>query len=250
MVWGTNTLNARRVKTFKVLRGLALWVAVLLLASAWALHARSRAGTGPSETAADTAASAVSPVSTLPFFLSSDLTPTWPSPAELQQLSRPFPEFDLLDQAGRRINKSSLAGKVVVANFFFTHCSSICPKLTSAMAQVRDAHRGQAGLLLLSHSVTPELDTPPLLLAYAQANRIDGQQWRLLTGSNQQIERVAHQGYFVPRTAVSTEGFIHTELFVLLDAQQRVRGVYNGTLRLEVNQLLADVAVLLGGSKR
>jgi protein SCO1 len=139
----------------------------------------------------------------------------------------------------------------VVANFFFTHCSSMCPKLTSAMAQVRDAHRGQRKLLLLSHTVTPEWDTPPILKAYAEVNRIDGQQWRLLTGSPAQINHVAHQGYFVPRTAVADDGFIHTELFVLLDGQQRIRGVYNGSLRLEVNQLQADVGLLLAsGSNR
>jgi protein SCO1 len=242
-----NSMSWWHGKTPGPMRGLLLWVAVLCAASAWALH------TGVPSVGAHGSAAKTPDIVSLPYFLTNDLTPTWPSADQLREQSPAFPDFNLLDQAGRRVNKSTLAGKVVVANFFFTQCSRICPKLTSAMAQVRDAQRGHTGLLLLSHSVTPEWDTPPMLMAYAQANRIDGQQWRLLTGSNQQINQVAHQGYFVPRTAVADDGFIHTELFVLLDQQQHIRGVYNGSLRGEVNQLLADVALLLGtgsGSKR
>ncbi len=190
-------------------------------------------------------ASAAADTSSLPLYESSDLTPQWRSAAELALPPRPFVPFSLQDQSSRTLTPADLQGRVVVANFFFTHCSSICPKLTSAMAQVRDAYRGQSRLLLLSHSVTPEFDTPPMLQAYAQANRIDGRQWRLLTGTPEHISRVAHEGYLVPRTAVGADGIIHTELFVLLDAQQRVRGVYNGTLRLDVQQLIGDVKTLL-----
>jgi protein SCO1 len=283
MEWGASTVNRWRSpgpSHRRGLRSLVLWVTLLALALLWALCARPPAPQAPGSAAGasevrrevrsavgnvisneslilrasqtDLVAATTSPP--LPYFLSSDLTPAWPSAADLQAHPPLFPDFNLLDQAGRRVNKSTLAGKVVVANFFFTQCSSICPKLTSAMAQVRDAQRGQTGLLLLSHSVTPEWDTPPVLMAYAQANHIDGQQWRLLTGSKEQINQVAHQGYFVPRTAVADDGFIHTELLVLLDTQQRIRGVYNGSQRGEINQLLADVALLLlgadGGSNR
>jgi protein SCO1 len=208
--------------------------AVLAAAAVAAYALRPRAD---SSTAADT--------SSLPVYESNDLTPQWRSAAELALPPRPFVPFSLQDQSGRALTAADLRGRVVIANFFFTHCSSICPKLTSAMAQVRDAYRGQTRLLLLSHSVTPEVDTPPMLQAYARANQIDGRQWRLVTGTPEQISRVAHEGYLVPRTAVGAEGIIHTELFVLLDAQQRVRGVYNGTLRLDVQQLIGDVKTLL-----
>jgi protein SCO1 len=207
----------------------------LLAATAGAAYALHPGGAGV--VTADT--------SSLPVYESGDLTPQWRSAAELALPPRPFVPFSLQDQSGRALTPADLQGRVVVANFFFTHCSSICPKLTSAMAQVRDAHRGQQRLLLLSHSVTPEVDTPPMLQAYAQANHIDGRQWRLVTGTPEHISRVAHEGYLVPRTAVGAEGIIHTELFVLLDAQQRVRGVYNGTLRLDVQQLIGDVKTLL-----
>jgi protein SCO1 len=181
----------------------------------------------------------------LPVF-DTDLTPQWRSAAELAQQPGRFVAFTLQDQAGRPLTDADLHGKVIVANFFFTHCSSLCPKLTSAMGQVRDAHRGHPRLLLLSHSVTPEYDTPPMLQAYAQTNRIDGRQWRLVTGAPEQMRHVAHEGYRVPRTAIGADGVLHTELFVLLDAKQRVRGLYNGTLRLDVQQLVSDVKTLLG----
>ena len=189
-----------------------------------------------------------SPTSTpaLPVFESADLTPVWRSASELhRQAGSHFPAFSLTDQAGRAVARNDLQGRIVVAHFFFTHCSNICPTLISAMGRVRDAYAGQHQVLLLSHSVTPDYDTPVMLKAYAQANHIDGQQWRLLTGSNAEISRVAHDGYFVPRSAVSAQGVIHTELFVLLDGRQRVRGVYNGTLRPEMDQLIGDVKSLL-----
>jgi protein SCO1 len=184
-------------------------------------------------------------VQTLPVFLDEALTPQWLSDTALNALPPSFPTFALTDQSGQPLGKADLKGRVVVANFFFTHCSSVCPSLTSAMAQVQKAYANHPGLLLLSHSVTPQFDTPPMLAAYAQANRIDGKQWRLLTGSEAQINLVAHKGYLVPRTAVGAQGFIHTELFVLLDQAQRVRGVYNASLRIEVEQLVRDVDNLL-----
>jgi protein SCO1 len=186
----------------------------------------------------------------LPFFESSDFTPVWH--ADATTISRPasqFPAFSLVDQSGRSFSQADLKGRIVIANFFFTQCSSICPSLTTAMATVRDAYHNKSGsdakVMLLSHSVTPEYDSAPMLAAYARKNNIDGQQWRLLTGTNTQMKKVAHEGYKVPRTSVDDKGFIHTELFVLLDSNQRVRGVYNGTLRLEIEQLVGDVKALL-----
>jgi protein SCO1 len=182
----------------------------------------------------------------LPFFESSDFTPVWH--ADATTINRPasqFPPFSLVDQSGRSFSQADLKGRIVIANFFFTQCSSICPSLTTAMATVRDTYRSNSKVMLLSHSVTPEYDSAPMLAAYAKKNNIDGQQWRLLTGTNAQMKKVAHEGYKVPRTSVDDKGFIHTELFVLLDGNQRVRGVYNGTLRLEIEQLVGDVKALL-----
>jgi protein SCO1 len=182
----------------------------------------------------------------VPFYNSAELTPVWyDSHSNENPPSSQFPEFSLVDQSGIKISRSDLKEKLVVANFFFTYCTNICPTLTSSMSRVRDAFNGRNDVMFLSHSVTPEFDIVPMLHAYAIANKIDGKQWRLLTGTNSELSKVAHEGYFVPKTAVSKNGFIHTELFVLLDGKQRVRGVYNGTLQIEIDLLVSDIKQLL-----
>jgi protein SCO1/2 len=183
----------------------------------------------------------------LPVYETSDLTPLWLDARQLQGRDGRFPGFELQDQAGRPLRRDDLEGRIVVANFFFVGCSTLCPRLRNAMARVRDAVRGDEQILLLSHSVTPEADSAPVLAAYARANGVDGEQWRLLTGSRESILRVAHEGYLVPRPEATRASVLHTELFVLLDQRQRVRGVYNGTLGTEIANLIEDIRVLQGG---
>jgi protein SCO1 len=179
----------------------------------------------------------------LPVFESADLTPVWRSPRELERAAREFPSFRFEDQSGRALTQGDLAGRIVVANFFFTGCSTLCPRLRSSMARVHREFAGQ-GVLLLSHSVTPEADTAPMLAAYARANGIDGEQWRLLTGPREVLHRVMREGYLVPaQRGVATE-VLHTELFVLLDGRQRVRGIYNGTLAVDIDHLVDDIRTL------
>jgi protein SCO1 len=138
--------------------------------------------------------------SEVPFYANSSLTPTWYNPSSSEKPpSSQFPEFSLLDQSGAKLGRRELEGKLVVANFFFTHCTNICPSLTSSMGRVRDAFKDRSDVMLLSHSVTPEFDIVPMLQAYANANNIDGKQWRLLTGSNSELSKVAHEGYLVPK---------------------------------------------------
>ena len=184
----------------------------------------------------------------LPVFRSTELTPEWTTPSQLASERSAFPDFILIDQSGRAVTRSDLAGHVVVANFFFTSCSTLCPRLRSAMTKVRDEFRDDRDVLFLSHSVTPEIDTAPVLAAYARANHIDGEQWRLLTGPRETIFDLAYGGYFVPRPKAGEGNVLHTELFVLLDSKQRVRGIYNGTLPIEMGWLTRDIRELLGKS--
>lgn len=182
----------------------------------------------------------------LPVFESADLVPAWRSAAELRARPGTFPDFALQDQAGATLARADLDGRIVVANFFFASCGTLCPRLRSAMARVRAAHPGE-DVLLLSHSVTPEADTVAMLAAYARANAIDGRQWRLVTGARDTVRRVMHEGYLVPvPLSAPVGGIVHTELFVLLDGRQRVRGVYNGTLALDIDHLIEDIRTLRG----
>jgi protein SCO1/2 len=155
--------------------------------------------------------------------------------------------FNLIDQDGDSLHLSDIQGKVVLADFFFTTCGSICPKMSNQMVRVQDAFRNDDRVLLLSHSVTPEADSVPVLRAYAKEYSVDHRRWRLLTGDRKQIYRLARTSYF----AALDEGdggpddFVHTENFVLVDDQGRLRGFYDGTKKDEVDRAMADMRWLL-----
>jgi protein SCO1/2 len=155
--------------------------------------------------------------------------------------------FNLIDQDGDSLHLSDIQGKVVLADFFFTTCGSICPKMSNQMVRVQDAFRNDDRVLLLSHSVTPEADSVPVLRAYAQEYSVDHRRWRLLTGDRKQIYRLARTSYF----AALDEGdggpddFVHTENFVLVDDQGRLRGFYDGTKKDEVDRAMTDMRWLL-----
>lgn len=199
---------------------------------------------GLSAAATGSAKPVVVQTAALPVIAPGDLTPQWLSTQQLATVHASFPDFELSDQSGRAVERDDLDGHIVVANFFFASCSTLCPRLRSAMGKVRDAYAGAQDVRLLSHSVTPELDSPRVLDAYARANAIDGEQWRLLTGERSVLERVAHEGYLVPKTRPRDGAILHTEWLVLLDQQQRVRGIYNGTLPIEIGWLIRDIQLL------
>ncbi len=156
-------------------------------------------------------------------------------------------DFSLTDQDGRTVTLADLRGKVVLADFFFTTCGSICPKMTDQMERVQQAFPTDDRVLLLSHSVTPEIDSVAVLKAYADQHGADPKRWRLLTGDRPQIYRLARTSWF----AAMDEGdggpddFVHTENFVLADGQGRLRGFYDGTNAGDVDRAIADMKALL-----
>lgn len=155
--------------------------------------------------------------------------------------------FHLIDQDGDSVFLKDVAGKVVLADFFFTTCGSICPKMSTQMQRVQEAFKDDDRVLLLSHSVTPEADSVPVLKAYAQEYGVDHRRWRLLTGDRKQIYNLARTSYF----AALDEGdggpddFVHTENFVLVDPQGRLRGFYDGTKADEADRAMEDMRTLL-----
>lgn len=186
-------------------------------------------------------------MSPLPVFRSTQLVPEWVSQSALaREEARMLPPVRLRDQRGETWTPAMLRDKVVIANFFFTGCTTLCPRLHSAMARVDAALTASDEVVLLSHSVTPESDTPEVLAAYARANRIDGRRWRLLTGERDALARLQAALYLVPETrVVSDRQITHTETIVLLDRLQRVRGIYNATLAVDVEHLIGDARLLL-----
>lgn len=156
-------------------------------------------------------------------------------------------DFQLIDQLGQPFTRDSIDGRIVLADFFFTTCPTICPKMTDQMVRVQEAFREEDRLLLLSHSVTPEIDSVEVLAAYAAEKGADARRWRFLTGPRKQIYALARRSYF----ACMDEGdgglqdFVHTENFVLVDPQGRLRGFYDGTNAKEVDRAMGDIRKLL-----
>jgi protein SCO1/2 len=181
----------------------------------------------------------------LPFYTGADRTPRWiaPGSAEYARIPRVQP-FALTDQAGRTVTNADVAGKVYVASFFFTRCRQLCPTLGDGLYRVQQAFRNDPGVQILSHSVTPETDDVSALARWARTHSACAGTWHLLTGGRAQIRRLAERSYFVELsdTTGNTDGaLLHTETLILVDGHGRVRGMYDGTLPLDVRQLIADI---------
>ncbi len=184
----------------------------------------------------------------LPFFNTADFTPEWleQGTPEYRSIHR-IPDFNFVDQNGDTITQKSITGKIVVADFFFTACPGICPRLTASMGNVQDAFKDDDSILLLSHSVTPDMDDVARLKIYAEAHHVNAGKWHLLTGDRKAIYHIARQGYFADEETGLAKGeneFLHTENFILIDGSQRIRGVYNGTNPAEVERLIEDIRTL------
>lgn len=184
----------------------------------------------------------------VPYFNTPDFTPLFLSASEAgDQITHRLPAFSFTNQHGEEISEKNIAGKIVISDFFFSRCASICPKMTTGMKQVADAFPGNE-VMLLSHSVTPDSDSVPALKAFADRNGITHKNWHLLTGEKEKIYNLARRGYFADERmgySADTTDFLHTENFVLLDRNGMIRGVYNGTLELEINNLVRDIRLLI-----
>lgn len=155
--------------------------------------------------------------------------------------------FKLVNQLGDTITEKNFEGKIYVADFFFTRCMGICPKMTKQMDRAAEELKDEHDVMFLSHSVTPVMDSVPILAAYAELYGANPEQWMLVTGDKKQIYDLARKFYF----AVTTEGeggetdFIHTENFILIDKEKRIRGFYDGTSKQDVDRLIEDIRILL-----
>jgi protein SCO1 len=182
----------------------------------------------------------------LPFYSDLDLTPQWLS-VDSRSYKR-LPEvaaFKFTNQNNGVVNDDSVAGKVYVANFFFTTCTNICPTMRTNLTRVQEKFLGNNQVRIISHSIVPEYDDPGVLARYANINNVDSDIWDLVTGSKSEITDLAAGSYFVDLSEITSDGFAHTENLVLIDKKGHVRGVYNGTLAFEVDNLIADMELLI-----
>ena len=154
--------------------------------------------------------------------------------------------FTLTNQNGIVISEDDFQGKIYIADFFFTRCQTICPIMALNMSDLQEYYLNDKEIKFLSHSVTPIMDSVPVLRAYADKNgAVDGK-WEITTGDKRQIYALARKSYF----AVLDEGdggdqdFIHTEQFILIDKKGQIRGFYDGTDKEEMNRIYNDIEIL------
>lgn len=161
-------------------------------------------------------------------------------------------DFALVDQLGRTITLADVKDRIIVADFFFTTCATICPKMTIQMERVQEAYKADDRVVILSHSVTPEMDSIPVLADYAALHRADPERWHFLTGDRKQIYALARRSYFacLDEGDGGPQDFVHTENFVLVDAQRRIRGFYDGTNPTDVDRLIGDIGKLLAEERK
>jgi protein SCO1 len=182
----------------------------------------------------------------LPHYNSPDFTPRWGVALGDPTFHRIRP-FTLVNQRGEEFTERDLHGKIVVADFFFTTCPAICPRMTESMHQLQTTFRDDDRVMLISHSVTPDSDTVEVLQEYAKAHHVDFKQWKLLTGPRDEIYDLGRKYYFVEEDLgqrKSPSDFLHTENFVLLDRHRHLRGIYNSLDPTSMQLLVEDIHVL------
>ena len=181
----------------------------------------------------------------LPVYQPSQINPALVDPSLLSEDDHRILDFSLINQLGDTISLSDVEGSILIVDFFFTRCATICPILTSNLKLIQD--RLPDGVRILSHSVTPYADSVSVLSSYADKNGADSSLWWFLTGQKDEIYKLARRSYF----ACLDEGdggyqdFVHTENVVLVDTQGRLRGFYDGTREEEISQLYQDLTRLI-----
>ena len=154
-------------------------------------------------------------------------------------------DFILTNQNGKEITQADYKDKIYVADFFFTTCQDICPVMTKNMYELQEELKNDNEILLLSHTVIPEVDTVKRLKEYAIENNVDDSKWNLVTGDKKQIYELARKSYLAVEDSNFNEfDMIHTENFMLIDKEKQIRGFYDGTNSEEINRLLKDIEIL------
>lgn len=154
-------------------------------------------------------------------------------------------DFSLTNQNGKTITQDDYRDKIYVADFFFTTCQTICPIMTDHMVKIQKELKDEDEVMLLSHTVTPEIDSVAQLKKYALEKGVDDAKWNLVTGDKKEIYNLARKSYLAAKDIPYSENdLVHTENFVLVDKKKRIRGFYDGTDPEAIEKLLADIQIL------
>ena len=191
--------------------------------------------------------SALKPKKMLPIYNPSMVNPELVD-STVQYISKyhTIADFTFTNQNGKKITQKDYEGKIYVADFFFTTCGSICPKMTTNLVEIQKAIINNPKVMLLSHTVFPETDSVSVLKKYAIKNGVIDSKWNLVTGDKKQIYTMARKSYLAVKLGKPNELYdmVHTENFVLVDSKRRVRGFYDGTKKEDIQRLIEDINFL------
>ena len=156
-------------------------------------------------------------------------------------------DFNLINQNGNNVTSKDYENKIYVVDFFFTRCPSICPIMTDNMKKIQDEYINNDDIMLLSMSVTPDIDDIEVLKEYAVEKGVNDSKWNITTGPKKHIYELARESYFavVDQGDGGLQDFIHTPNFILVDTKKQIRGIYDGTEDNEILRLINDIKVLV-----
>ena len=185
----------------------------------------------------------------LPYYGPKQIIPGAGKHGRADTLFHSIPAFSFVNQDGLTITDNSLQGKIYVADFFFASCKSICPKIASNLGVLQTKFQPKDSIYILSHTVTPEADSVPVLKQYSLTIHADTKSWYFLTGDKKAIYDIAFKGYLLnavdDTTAVDIQNrFLHDNHLVLVDKEKHIRGIYDGTSLPDVNKLIDDIHML------
>lgn len=184
----------------------------------------------------------------LPYYNEESFTPHWitPNSKEEKQFHK-IPDFKLVNQLGETVTQKTFDNKIYITDFFFASCPGICPQMTSSMFKLQEEFINDSDILFLSHSVTPTLDSVPVLKQYAKMNGVIDNKWHLVTGDKNMIYDLGRNQYFVENDLGEPKDindFLHSENFLLIDKNKHIRGIYNGLKIASMAQLVIDIKAL------
>lgn len=163
---------------------------------------------------------------------------------------RQIPEFSFINQDSQQVTNQTFSQKIYVSDFFFTSCPTICPKMKTQMLRVYEQFKDNNQIMLLSHTIDPQHDSVAVLRDYAQRLGVSSNKWHFVTGSKESIYAMTSQYMALIQEDVTARGdFVHSGAFVLVDTNRQVRDIYDGTKPQQVDQLLADIPILLAEKK-
>jgi protein SCO1/2 len=166
---------------------------------------------------------------------------------KVDTLYHQIPAFRFLNQDSVWVSEKDMAGKIYIADFFFTSCPTICPKMKTQLLRIYERYAKNDGIRILSHSIDPSFDTPGVLKQYASRLQVKAPRWNMLTGDKAALYTLGEKSYMVTAQEDKNEagGFVHSGAFILVDKNRHVRGIYDGTQETEVNHLIEDIEILL-----